>query len=800
MSLDQILPGSGAHAAAGSLPFSGSSREEELMVPDHPVESIDVRAVGGDSPLLDNEREIGPYKLLSVLGDGGMGVVYLAEQTRPVRRRVALKVLKLGMDTEQVVARFESERQALAVMDHPNIARVLDTGVTARGRPYFAMDVVRGTTITAYADTHRLDTRERLRIFMDVCHAVQHAHHKGVIHRDLKPSNVLVAAGDDGPVVKIIDFGIAKAVGVGLTDHTLVTRVGQMIGTPEYMSPEQAEMSGLDVDTRTDIYSLGVLLYELIVGALPFDLSAKPDYVISHTLRERDVPRPSTRLTRLGDSLDEVAKHRRTTPDSLRRTLRGDLDWIILKAMDKDRTRRYATANGLAGDVGRYLANEPVVARPPSTTYRLRKFVRRNSGAVLAASVVVLALLAGGAAATLGLVEARRAQLRAEQSAATAEQGAAFLMGIFQVNEPGEAQGNTITAREVLDRGAERIRADLADQPVVQARLMKVMGDVYRQLGLFAPAQALLESAVAAAERAPDPDEAGIVSALHGLGVVHSEKGDAATAEALLLRSLDLARQRRPVDPVQIARSARTLGGVYIRLGRHSEAMPLLVEALAMQERTLGPEAPAVSVTLANIGAMYLHQRLPDRAESYLRRSLAIDEARHGPDDYRVAESLSLLGVMYFLQQRYDEAVAAHERALVIWDRDLEPDHHRIASSHHNLGDARAGQRRFEEAEAHLLQALSLKQQTYGPASTSTASTQKSLANVYRDQARYAEAEPLYRAALGILEASPQTRQIDLKEVMEAYAAMLRLAGRPDEATRMSERAAAVRSSSEQGS
>jgi eukaryotic-like serine/threonine-protein kinase len=799
MSLNQILA-PGAHAAAGSLPFSGGSREEELMVPDHPVDSIDVRSAGGDSPLLDNEREIGPYKLLSVLGDGGMGVVYLAEQTRPVRRRVALKVLKLGMDTEQVVARFESERQALAVMDHPNIARVLDTGVTARGRPYFAMDVVRGTTITAYADTHRLDTRERLRIFMDICHAVQHAHHKGVIHRDLKPSNVLVAAGDDGPVVKIIDFGIAKAVGVGLTDHTLVTRIGQMIGTPEYMSPEQAEMSGLDVDTRTDIYSLGVLLYELIVGALPFDLSAKPDYVISHTLRERDVPRPSTRLTRLGDSLDAVAKHRRTTPDSLRRTLRGDLDWIILKAMDKDRTRRYATANGLAGDVARYLANEPVVARPPSTTYRLRKFVRRNSGAVLAASVVVLALLAGGAAATLGLVEARRAQLRAEQSAATAQQVAAFLVGIFEVSEPGEAQGNTITAREVLDRGADRIRADLADQPVVQARLMKVMGDVYRQLGLFTPAQALLEGAVAAAERAPDPDEAGIVSALHGLGIVHSEKGDAATAEALLLRSLDLARQRRPVDPVQIARSARTLGGVYIQLGRHSEAMPILVEALAMQERTLGPEAPAVSVTLANIGAMYLHQRLPDRAEPYLRRSLAIDEARHGPDDYRVAESLSLLGVMYFLQQRYDEAVAAHERAFVIWDRDLEPDHPRIASSHHNLGDARAGQRRFGEAEAHLLQALSLKQQTFGPGSTSTASTQKSLANVYRDQARYAEAEPLYRAALGVLENSPQTRQIDLKEVMEAYAAMLRLAGRPDEATRMSERAAAVRSSSEQGS
>jgi eukaryotic-like serine/threonine-protein kinase len=770
-----------------------------LMVPDLPVDSIDVGSASGDSPLLDNEREIGPYKLLSVLGDGGMGVVYLAEQARPVRRRVALKVLKLGMDTEQVVARFESERQALAVMDHPNIARVLDTGVTPRGRPYFAMDVVRGTTITAYADTHRLDTRDRLRIFLDVCHAVQHAHHKGVIHRDLKPSNVLVAAAEDGPVVKIIDFGIAKAVGVGLTEHTLVTRVGQMIGTPEYMSPEQAEMSGLDVDTRTDIYSLGVLLYELIVGALPFDLSAKPEYVISHTLRERDVPRPSTRLTGLGDSLDAVAKHRRTTPDALRRTLRGDLDWIILKAMDKDRTRRYATANELAGDLGRYLANEPVSARPPSTGYRLRKFVRRNSRAVFAASAAVLALLLGGAAATLGLVEARRAQLRAEQSAATAQQVSDFLVGIFEVSDPGEAQGNTITARAVLDRGADRIRADLADQPVVQARLMMVMGDVYRQLGLFAPAQALLEGAVDAAESAPDPVDAGLADALRKLGLIHRAKGDAAAAEAPLRRALELVRQRRPADPTEIARTGRTLGGVYIQLGRYSDAVPLMVEALAIQERTLGPDAPAVAVTLANIAAMYLHLRLPDRAEPHLRRSLAIDEARLGSDHPTVAESLSLLGVMYFMQQRYDEAVDAHDRAYVIWDRVLEPDHHRIATSHHNLGEARAGQGRSAEAEAHLLQALSLKERIYGPGSTSTASTQKALANVYRDQARYPESEPLYRAALGVLEGSPETRQIDLKEALEAYATMLRLAGRADEGARLRERAAALREAREQG-
>jgi eukaryotic-like serine/threonine-protein kinase len=762
------------------------------MIPDLPADSVDISVGMGEPPLLDNEREIGPYKLLSVLGDGGMGVVYLAEQSRPIRRRVALKVLKLGMDTEQVVARFESERQALAVMDHPNIARVLDTGVTPRGRPYFAMEVVRGTTLTGYADTHRLDTTERLRLFIDICNAIQHAHHKGVIHRDLKPSNVLVAAGDDGPVVKIIDFGIAKAVGFGLTEHTLVTRVGQMIGTPEYMSPEQAEMSGLDVDTRTDIYSLGVLLYELIVGALPFDLSAKPDYVISHTLRERDVPRPSTQLTRLGDTLDEVAKHRRTTPESLRRTLRGDLDWIILKAMDKDRTRRYATANALALDIGRYLANEPVIARPPSAGYRIRKFVRRNRGPVLAAALVVLALMLGGAAATLGFVEARRAQLRAEHAAATAQQVSDFLVGIFEVSDPGEARGNTITAREVLDRGADRIRADLAGQPVVQARLMTVMGDVYRHLGLYAEARPLLENAVAAAERAPDPDIAGLGEALRRLGVIYRLQGDAAAAEAPLRRAVEVARARRPVDPAELARSLRSLGGVYMQLGRNADAEPLLVETLALQEQTLGADDPEVGLTASVIGTMHLFDRQPARAEPYVRRSLAIDEKALGPEHPTVAESLSNLGALLHMQQRFDEASGAYERALAIWSRVLEPEHPLLATVHHNLGETRNAQRRYPEAETHLLHARSLKERIFGPGSLSNAATLKALANVYRDQGRYAEAEPLYLEALRIRESSPDSRQRDLQETLHAYAAMLRLVGRTDDAVRIEARAAAL--------
>jgi eukaryotic-like serine/threonine-protein kinase len=749
----------------------------------------------GEAPQIDGAREVGPYKLLSVLGDGGMGVVYLAEQAVPVRRRVALKVLKLGMDSEQLVARFEVERQALAVMDHPNIARVVDAGVTPRGRPYFAMEYVRGTPITHYADTHRLTTTERLRLFIDICHAVQHAHHKGVIHRDLKPSNVLVAAGEMGPVVKVIDFGIAKAAGLGLTDRTLVTQLGQMIGTPEYMSPEQAEMSGLDVDTRTDIYSLGVLLYELLVGALPFELSAKPGYVIAHTLRERDVPRPSTRLTMMGDTLDVVAQHRSTTAESLRRTLRGDLDWIILKAMDKDRTHRYETANGLAADIGRHLSDQPVVARPPSAPYRVRKFVRRNRAVVIAAGLAALALATGAAAATLGLLEARQAQQRAERSAATAEQVTDFLVELFRVSDPGEALGSTITAREVLDRGADRIRSELAGQPAVQARLMAVMGEVYRQLGLYGSAQPLLESAVAAAERAPDPEEARLVEALRRLGSVYRMQGDAAAAEAPLRRALTLARRNPRPEPEMLAAALQGLGAAYLTLGRFAEAEPLLSEALAIQEAALGPDHAATAITLSNMAALYLQQRDPARAEPYLRRAIEADERRLGSDHPHVAESLLSLGAIHYRQRRYLEAEEAYLRAQRIWDAVLEPDHPYLAMVHNNLGETRWALQRYDEAEEHLLHALALKERIYDADLPTFATTLKALGNVYRDQGRHAEAEPLYRRALRIREASADVDPADLKEVLEAYARLLRLAERDGEAERLEVRAAALSTS-----
>src|SRR5438874_9528737 len=324
---------------------------------------------------------VGPYKLLEQIGGVGMGIVYMAEQLRPVRRKVALKIIKPGMDSGQVIARFEAERQALTMMEHPNIAKVLDAGTTDAGRPYFVMELVKGIPITDYCDQARLTTRQRLELFMQVCQAVQHAHLKGVIRRDLKPSNVLVTLHDDKPVPKVIDFGIAKAAGQILTDKTLFTNYAQMLGTPLYMSPEQAQISGMDVDTRSDVYILGVLLYELLTGTTPFDQRRLREAAydeMRRIIREEDPPKPSTRLSTVGEKITSISAHRHTDPKRLGQLVRGELDWIVMKALEKERARRYESANGLARDVERHLKDEAVQACPPTPWYRFRKFAKRR--------------------------------------------------------------------------------------------------------------------------------------------------------------------------------------------------------------------------------------------------------------------------------------------------------------------------------------------------------------------------------------------------------------------------------------
>jgi len=382
---------------------------------------------------------LGPYKLLQRLGEGGCGVVYMAAQEKPVRRRVALKIIKMGMDTKMVIGRFEAERQALAMMDHPNIARALDAGATANGRPYFVMELVRGVKITDFCDQNEMDTRQRLELFIKVCHAIQHAHQKGVVHRDIKPSNILVTMHDNVPVPTVIDFGIAKATEGRLSDSTVFTAFEQVIGTPAYMSPEQAEMSGLDVDTRSDIYSLGVLLYELLAGRTPFEtkelVQSGPEG-IRRTLREREPQKPSAVVTTMkGTALFQTARFRHVDPPKLISLLRGDLDWIVLRALEKDRTRRYQTANALAMDVQRFLDNEPISARPPSRFYRLQKLVRRNRGVFAAGAAVLFALLAGLGSSTWLFFQERAAEHQQKLLRLKAEDGQRITQAAFLISQ-----------------------------------------------------------------------------------------------------------------------------------------------------------------------------------------------------------------------------------------------------------------------------------------------------------------------------------------------------------------------------
>ncbi|MFT7700290.1 MAG: serine/threonine protein kinase, partial [Candidatus Krumholzibacteriia bacterium] len=464
--------------------------------------SVDTTA--SESPPEPEISQIGPYRLVEQIGEGGMGLVYKAEQLEPIKRIVALKMVKRGLDTEEFIARFESERQALAMMDHPCIARVIDAGASEQGRPYFVMEYVDGISLNDYCDENKLSVEERLKLFILVCEGVQHAHQKAIIHRDLKPSNVMVTVIDGHPLPKIIDFGVAKAMDSTVFENTMTTSVGQLVGTPEYMSPEQADLDGGGIDTRTDVYALGVVLYELLVGQLPFtsaELKEMGFHEVLRTIKEVEPPKPSTRWSSISEVADpEVIamwENRRTNASTLRRELKGDLDWITMKALEKERARRYETANALAQDVKRHLENMPVAAGPPSTTYRMQKFVRRNRTGVVAAGVVLVVVIAGIFGTTTGMIRALHAEKRARVEAETALQVSDFLVDLFEVADPDRARGNSITAREILDAGSNRIADELAAQPETQARLMNTIGKVYRNLGLYEEAGPQLESALA---------------------------------------------------------------------------------------------------------------------------------------------------------------------------------------------------------------------------------------------------------------------------------------------------------------
>ena len=603
--------------------------------------------------------DVGRYRLLTKIGEGGMGEVWLAQQTTPISRRVALKVIKAGMDTAQVVARFEAERQALALMDHPNVAHVFDAGATLQGRPYFVMEYVPGLSITAYCDTRGLDNNQRIRLFISVCEAVQHAHQKGIIHRDLKPSNILVAEIDDQPHPKIIDFGIAKATSSRLTARTLYTECGVLMGTLEYMSPEQADLTSLDVDTRSDVYALGVVLYELLTGTLPFDTAgwrAQGVDEIRRVIRDTRIAKPSSRVRALAHGTDEAAMRRRTDSRRLVAQLRGDLDLILMKALAKERAQRYGGASEFAADLQRHLANEPILAVRPSARYTALKFATRHRMAVAASSILLLLLLLFAASVLVQTAQIRKERDRANREAATARQITDFMTNIFAVSDPSESRGQTLTAREVLQRGAQSIDTTLAEQPDLQSRLQLTIGRVYTNLGLYAEAEPILRRSVQIGERTRGVQDPETVAALSMLADVLWYEEQYAEAETLYRQVLSRRQDAFGREHPDTLRAQFDLASVYLQQSRWPEAEQLQRDTLDSQRRVLGAEHIDTLKSLSNLGVLYYREAKYVDAQQILSELVNVQRRTLGSDHPSTLISIGNLANVHYHLQQFDLA------------------------------------------------------------------------------------------------------------------------------------------------
>jgi non-specific serine/threonine protein kinase/serine/threonine-protein kinase len=670
---------------------------------------------------------IGSCKLLELIGEGGMGEVWMAEQREPMQRKVALKILKAGMDSRQVVARFEQERQALALMDHPNIAKVFDGGTTAGGRPYFVMELVKGVPITRYCDEHRLTPRERLGLFLPVCQAIQHAHTKGIIHRDVKPANVLVAPYDGRPVPKVIDFGVAKATGQRLTERTLFTGFGAVIGTLEYMSPEQAELNNQDIDTRSDIYALGVLLYELLTGTTPLSRERVKETAFTETLRlirEEEPPRPSTRLSESKDTLASISAQRHMEPARLTKEVRGELDWIVMKALEKDRNRRYETANTLAQDVDRYLADEPVLACPPSVAYRFRKLARRNKVALTTAALVGLALVVGTAVSTWQAVRATRAETEARHAqgqvtkelnrALAAEKQASaekantqaalrfLLADVLEQADPYHEPDRDLKVRTLVDRAASRLEANQAIPPLVHAAIGQTMGRIY--LGL----------------------------------------GELRKAEGHLAQAYEMLRQHAGEDHAETLDAAYHLAELYYVQSDYAKAEPLFLRALDGRRRLLGDEDPATLQALSALGFLYVWRDEPERAEPLFIKGLQASRPR-GDRDLETLSFMHGLAITYTFLGRYPEALEFADQALKgrrVIQGDKHPDTLITAAVRAAL-DRRMG--RLREGEERIREVCRLRREVLGELHPHTLASEMQLALVYLAQGKRTDAEPLWR-------------------------------------------------------
>jgi eukaryotic-like serine/threonine-protein kinase len=702
----------------------------------------------GDSP-----NFIGPYRLVKLLGEGGMGQVWLAEQTVPVRRKVALKLIKGGRYDQSVILRFESERQSLAIMDHPAIAKVFDAGTTADGQPFFVMEFVPGSPITQYCDQKRLNTRERLELFIKVCDGVQHAHQKALIHRDLKPGNILVNEVDGKAAPHIIDFGIAKATEKQPDGETLVTQVGMLIGTPGYMAPEQTNSNIQDIDTRADVYALGVILYELLTGCLPFDLKQwqkQPLHEVLRQIREDDPPRPSTKLTTETKTATESAGMRQAEPRQLVSLLEGDLDWITMKALEKDRERRYDSPTSLAADITRYLTDEPVLATPPSFSYRAGKFVKRHRAAVLAAATVFFMLIALAVSMTVQAVRIARERDRANREAAAAKNVSDFLIGLFKVSDPSQARGNTITAREILDQGANQIETKLTGQPVVQAQLLVTIGTVYETLGLYPQAQKLQEKSLELRRRVLGPQHPDTLGAMNELGHTLRVEGQLTEAEKLLRQTLESDRRVLGPENPETLLCMNELANTLRDQGRLAESEKLRVETLAVQRRVLGPEHPDTLRSMNNLADTLGEEgRLPE-AEQLLREALELRRRVLGPDHPETLRTAYNLAGYLGYDNHLEEAEKLQRETLDLRRRVLGDAHPDTLATMDSLANILQLETHYAEAEKLRRTVLEVQRSVLGPEHPSTLFTMSEMANTLSVEGHYKEADTLLREALAI--------------------------------------------------
>jgi serine/threonine protein kinase/tetratricopeptide (TPR) repeat protein len=744
---------------------------------------------------------VGPYKLLQKLGEGGMGAVFMAEQEAPVRRKVALKIIKPGMDTRQIVARFEVERQALALMDHQNIARVLDAGATESGRPYFVMELVKGVPITQYCDQNRLTPRERLMLFIPICRAIQHAHQKGIIHRDVKPSNVLVTLYDGTPVPKIIDFGVAKATDQRLTERTMFTRFGDVIGTLEYMSPEQAEMSALDIDTRTDIYSLGVLLYELLTGTTPLERArvrqAAYDEILRR-IREEEPPKPSTRLSELKEALATISAQRETEPARLTKLMRGELDWIVMKALEKDRTRRYETASGFARDIERYLNDEAVEASPPSVSYWLRKFVRKYRGLIATAAAFAAVLMMGVAISTWQAVAATRArdaarrafQAEARQRAEAEEQRnrAVRAENLAQANEAkakveeAKAQveeakakrsaaeseavlnffqdrvlsaarpeghagglGKDVTLRKALDAAEPAIAEAFRDQPTVEASVRQVLGVTYRWLGEPTLAIQEHERALRLRTLKLEPNHPDTLQSQKDLAWAYQTDGQVARAIPLHERTLAALTAKLGPDHPDTLISQDNLASAYRADGQVARAIALHEQTLTVLTAKLGPDHPDTLKCQSNLALAYQIDGQVARAISLHERTLAALTASLGPHDPDALTTQNNLALAHEATGNLGLAIPLFERTLMTRTAKLGPDHPDTLISQDNLAEAYRADGKRDRAIWLLERTLAVQMAKLGSDHPQTLITQKKLGWLYLVRGDRFLSDPLLR-------------------------------------------------------